>query len=92
MIQTFYNHFHLTWRLLFDQRVSIWLKLFLVLVPVAYASVPLPDDLIPVVGLLDDILFVGLCTIVFNAVCPLTIVSEHRQIISGQTDCTGNNL
>lgn len=85
MLLKFYNHLRLTWRLARDDRVNIFLKLFLVLVPFAYTLFPLPDDLLPVVGLLDDILFFGLCSLIFIALCPPAVVTEHKMKIEGKT-------
>ena len=86
MIPKLFNHFRLTWRLSRDKRVSLWLKLFLGLAPLVYAGMPTPDDFLPVVGLLDELVFLGLCTFVFNAACPLVIVSEHNRAITGKSD------
>ncbi len=77
-----FNHFRLTWRLLFDRRVSIWLKLFLLGLPVGYALIPSPADILPVIGLLDDLLFLGISTLIFNALCPPSLVAEQRQAIA----------
>jgi len=84
-----FNHFRLTWRLFFDRRVSIWLKLFLFGLPIGYFLVPFPADILPVIGLLDDLLFLGISTLVFNALCPPSLAAEHRRAIAklapGQT-------
>jgi Zn-dependent protease with chaperone function len=83
MLLKFFNFVRLNWHLAWDRRVSIWLKLFLLVLPAAYALVPLPDDILPVVGMLDDLVFLGLCMLVFVALCPLAIVTEHRRRIDG---------
>jgi len=88
----FFNYFRLLWRLAWDRRVNLWLKLFLLLLPVAYTAVPLPDDILPVVGLLDDFVFFGLCAVIFVALCPLTVVDEHRQAINGTGEAAAVNL
>jgi hypothetical protein len=53
MLIKFLNFLRLNWRLALDGRVSIWWKLFLLLLPLAYALIPLPDFPGPV--------HVGLC-------------------------------
>jgi len=88
----FFNYFRLTWRLAWDRRVNFWLKLFLLLLPLAYSAVPLPDDILPVIGLLDDFVFLGLCILVFVALCPLAIVTEHQQAINGMGGNAVTNL
>lgn len=84
MFVKFFNHFRLTWRLVFDQGVNLWLKLFLVGLPLVYMAVPMPDDLVPLIGFLDDIVFFGLCSLVFNALCPLGLVEKHQRALLGQ--------
>lgn len=84
MLVKFFNHFRLTWRLVFDPGIGLWLKLFLIGLPLAYMAIPLPDDLLPVIGFLDDIVFFGLCTLIFTALCPLSIVTKHQRAIKGQ--------
>ena len=83
MALKFFNHFRLTWRLARDKRVGQWLKLFLGGAPLIYAAIPMPDDLLPVVGLLDELVFIGLCTLIFKAACPMAIVNEHKRAIEG---------
>ncbi len=56
MIEKIFNHFQLTWRLMRDQRVQSWLKLFIVIIPLIYVAIPAPDDFIPIIGLLDDLI------------------------------------
>jgi Zn-dependent protease with chaperone function len=88
----FFNFVRLNWRLAWDRRVSIWLKLFLLLLPVIYAFIPLPDDVLPVIGMLDDFVFVGLCMIIFVAICPQAIAAEHRDVINGKAALLSVNL
>ena len=82
MLVKIFNHFRLTFRLVRDRRVRFWLKLFLFGLPVGYALIPLPDDLIPGVGLLDDALFFVISTLIFQSLCPQSVVSEHRRAIA----------
>lgn len=78
MFESIFNHFRLTWRLLRDRRVGFWLKLFLIGLPGAYFLLPTPTDAIPVIGLLDDLFFLGLSTLVFTSLAPHSLVAEHR--------------
>lgn len=82
MLIKLFNHFHLTWRLAWDRRVSLWLKLFLILAPLIFALIPTPLDPIPLIGLLDDFAILGLCSYIFSVICPMSIVAEHRRIIN----------
>ena len=92
MLIDLFNHFHLTWRLLWDRRVNAWLKVFVIGLPVVYTLIPLPDDILPVIGLLDDVIFVGICTLIFNALCPVSLVNEYRQMLRGQASGEWSNL
>jgi Zn-dependent protease with chaperone function len=78
MFVSIFNHFRLTWRLVWDRRIKLWLKLFLIGIPGAYALIPLPEDILPVVGALDDLLFLGVSSLIFVAMCPPSLVAEHR--------------
>ena len=78
------NHFRLTGRLVLDKRVNKWLKIFLVFIPLAYVFLIFPpDDFIPVIGLLDDLLLLAVTTILFITMCPEDVVREHRLILTG---------
>jgi uncharacterized membrane protein YkvA (DUF1232 family) len=74
----------LTWRLMGDRRVPIFLKLMPVLV-VLYLLSPLDliPGFIPIVGQLDDLglLLIGIAA--FIRLAPREIVSEHR-LAAGQ--------
>lgn len=78
-----FNYYRLVRKLVKDQRVSIWPKLFLVGMPLLYFLFPMPDDTLPVIGILDDTIFILLCAYIFVHLCPARIVSEHRTAISG---------
>ena len=75
----------LTWRLLFDERISPWLKL---IPPIALAYVLSPVDIIPDVllgfGQLDDlaVLFIGIKA--FIELAPTDIVREHLIALGAQ--------
>jgi Zn-dependent protease with chaperone function len=92
MLIKFFNHFRLTWRLSRDKRVKLWLKFFLLGAPLVYASLATPDDIFPVVGLLDEIIFFSLCTLIFNAACPRAIAGEHKNFIVGDEGSPNTNL
>jgi Zn-dependent protease with chaperone function len=95
MITKIVNHFRLTGRLLKDRRVKTWLKVALIALPTAYAVIPFSveiPDFIPLVGLLDDLLLIGVCTLVFTLVCPVVLVREHRQAIDGTSPEGSVNL
>jgi len=86
MLSKILNHFRLTYRLLRDNRVSSWLKVFLIFVPVGYALIPIGieiPDFTPVVGLLDDMALLIIATLIFNAVCPHAVVHAHTNAING---------
>lgn len=83
MFLKIFNHFRLTWRLLLDKRVSAWLKLFLIGVPFVYSLIPLPvplniPDIVPLVGLLDDLFFISVASLIFNSLCPQAVVQQHQ--------------
>lgn len=81
-----FNHFRLTFRLIFDQRVSFFLKIFLIGVPVLYLFSPIDTfpDILPMVGLLDDFALFGLTSLIFVNICPSSLVDEHRMMIQGK--------
>lgn len=86
MLSKILNHFRLTFHLLRDNRVSLWLKVFLIFIPVGYALIPIGieiPDFTPVVGLLDDMALLIIATLIFNAVCPHAIVQAHTNAIKG---------
>jgi uncharacterized membrane protein YkvA (DUF1232 family) len=68
----------LSWRLLFDPRVPIWLKL-IPIVASAYIISPLGliVDLIPLAGLLANFAVYMLTLALFNYLAPATVVKEH---------------
>ena len=67
----------LIWRLTFDKRVSIFLRM---LVPLAIVYVVSPYDLlkdwIPTVGRFDDLLILALATLLLTKLTPKHIVDE----------------
>lgn len=86
MTITILNHFRLTWRLMKDSRVRIWYKVLFLAIPATYAAIPFAfeiPDLIPVVGLVDDVLLLVVGSLIFNAVSPTDVVLQHRQALNG---------
>lgn len=81
------NHFRLTWRLMVDKRVNIISKAIVVVVPLLYVLYPKDvfNDFYPVIGLLDDLIIFGLCTLIFVSIADHSVVQEHRDIIKGST-------
>jgi Zn-dependent protease with chaperone function len=92
MLIAIHNHFRLTRRLFVDQRINRGLKIFLVGIPIVYALFPMPHDMLPVIGLLDDLFFVGISTLIFTSLCPPSLVAEHRRELTGETTSSGFNL
>ena len=78
------NHFRLVGRLVRDRRVNKWLKIFLIFIPLAYVFLPFPpDDFLPLLGLLDDLLLLAVTSILFVTMCPETVVREHKLTLTG---------
>ena len=68
----------LVWRLIFDKRVSIFLR---ALVPIALLYVISPYDIlkdrIPIIGRFDDLLILGLALLFLTKLAPPNVVDEH---------------
>ncbi|GAB4496671.1 MAG: hypothetical protein OHK0052_06950 [Anaerolineales bacterium] len=77
------NHFKLTFRLLFDRRVSLWLKLFTFLPPLAYLAFPTPDDIVPILWILDDALVFAAFSWLFVRMAPGDVLNEQRARVQG---------
>ena len=74
------RHIQLVFRLALDNRISFWLKLFFIYLPLAYAVIPHAvkvPDFIPVLGLLDDIFLFTICSLLLRALAPDELVREH---------------
>ena len=71
----------LVWRLTFDTRVSIFLRM---LVPLAIVYVISPVDLIrdrvPIIGRFDDLIVVGLALLFLTKLASPAIVDEHMGV------------
>jgi len=86
MLTKIFNHFRLTWKLLWDKEVNIFLKFFMIGAPLIYTLIPLPDDVLPVVGALDDAAFLGVGTLIFTSLCPPSRVSFHTRSLNGGSE------
>lgn len=77
-VSDFLNQFRLTWRLLWDKRVSTLYKL-IPIASVLYLISPL-DFAIP---LLDDVAVLWVGSSIFTELCPTDVVEEHRAALAG---------
>ena len=72
----------LVWRLLFDKRVSIFIR---ALVPLALIYIISPFDLIkdriPVLGRFDDLIVIGLALLFLIKLAPKSVVDAHMGVI-----------
>ena len=72
----------LVWRLIFDKRVSIFIR---ALVPLAILYIISPFDLIkdriPVLGRFDDLIVIGLALLFLIKLAPKSVVDEHMGVI-----------
>ena len=76
----------LYWRLLWDARVPIWLKVML-LGSVAYVVFPfdLIPDVLPVLGEIDDVVVLIVAARWFLEWCPPAVVAEHVRALGGRS-------
>ena len=74
----------LVWRLQFDRRVNIVLRLLLPLALI-YAIIPskvqLIPDWVPYLGRFDDLIIVGLALLFLTKLAPKAVVDEHNGVI-----------
>jgi uncharacterized membrane protein YkvA (DUF1232 family) len=81
------RHLRLVWRLLFDPRVPLWLKM---IVPASLVYVISPIDFMPdvIVGLgqLDDLAAIIVGTKLFVDLCPPHIVREHTEALMSEAN------
>jgi len=76
----------LFWRLVKDQRVSLWAKSILVLALVyVVAPIDLIPDITPFIGEIDDLALVVLACRTFLSLCPQDVVREHVERIEHGT-------
>lgn len=83
MLRALYANAVLSWRLLREPRVPIYLKAL----PVAtllYMISPLDfiPDVIPFIGEIDDVAFIVLTLQLFQRICPAPMVDFHRAAIA----------
>tara|TARA_B100000586_G_scaffold177998_1_gene130278 strand:- start:1234 stop:1605 length:372 start_codon:yes stop_codon:yes gene_type:complete len=73
----------LVWRLIFDKRVSIFLR---ALVPLAVIYIISPYDIlrdrIPILGRFDDLIILGLALLFLTKMAPPNIVDEHMDRVT----------
>ena len=88
-----FRNIRLVWRLLWDRRVPLFVKMF---IPISITYLALPFDLIrdffPVVGRADDVIILVIAMILFIRLSPLQIVQEHREAIWGTRVPEGDNV
>ncbi len=79
-----FRNLRLAWRLLWDGRVPLMLKMT---IPIAVSYLAFPFDLIkdfiPVIGRIDDLILFSIAMIIFIRLAPLQVVQEHREAIWG---------
>ncbi|MCS7061370.1 MAG: YkvA family protein [Anaerolineae bacterium] len=87
------NRLRLTWRLMTDRRVPVWLKV-IPFAPALYLLWPadLLPDLFPFLGQLDDLGMFLLGMETFIALAPREVVAEHQaELEAGSTRRTRSN-
>lgn len=82
---TFLLNIELSWRLVFDSRVSLITKILFVAMALGYFAFPIDfiPDLFPVVGQADDLVVFIFVMLQFIKACPEEIVAYHKQSILG---------
>ena len=72
----------LVWRLSFDKRVPLLLRLLLP-VAIAYAVSPidLVKDSVPVLGRFDDLIFIAMALLLLVKLSPKEVVDEHNGVV-----------
>ncbi len=82
MFKAILDQFRLTWRLLRDPRVPLYIKAIPFL-PLIYVISPLDflPDFIPVIGQLDDVTIMILGMRMMESLAPQHLVQEHRQAV-----------
>lgn len=76
----------LTWRLLTDNRVPLWLKgIIPATLLYVISPVDLLPDVVPVLGQMDDLAVVAVGLKLFIDLCPPAIVQEHLKALIQET-------
>jgi uncharacterized membrane protein YkvA (DUF1232 family) len=83
MFKAVVNQVWLTWKLVLDNRVPLWMKALLI-VPFLYVLSPIDiiPDFILGLGQLDDLGIILLGMRIFEKIVPEHIVQEHRAVIA----------
>ena len=72
----------LVWRLTFDKRVPLMLRLLLpVAILYGISPVDLVKDTVPVLGRFDDLIFIALSLLLLVKLSPKEVVDEHNGVI-----------
>ena len=71
----------LVWRLTFDKRVPLFLRLLLPLA-ILYALSPfdLVKDTVPILGRFDDLIFIAMALLLLVKLSPKEVVDEHNGV------------
>jgi len=87
MFQAIVSQVLLTWKLMFDKRVPVWMKA-VVIGPILYAISPIDiiPDFILGLGQLDDLGLILAGMRLFEELVPEYIVAEHRATIARHDD------
>lgn len=87
------KNFRLVWRLFWDGRVPLFLKLAMPM-SLSYLAMPfdLIKDFIPIIGRFDDLIILALATLIFVRLSPIQIVKEHREAIWGTSLNEGDKI
>ena len=72
----------LVWRLSFDKRVPLFLRLLLpVAILYAISPIDLVKDTVPVLGRFDDLIFIAMALLLLVKLSPKEVVDEHNGVI-----------
>jgi uncharacterized membrane protein YkvA (DUF1232 family) len=87
MFRAIIDQVWLTWKLLFDPRVPVWMK-GVALAPIIYVLSPIDfiPDVVLGLGQLDDLGIVLAGMRLFEAIAPAYIVEEYRGVIKAKND------
>ena len=72
----------LVWRLSFDKRVPLLLRLVLpVAIVYAVSPIDLVKDSVPILGRFDDLIFIAMALLLLVKLSPKEVVDEHNGVI-----------
>ncbi len=72
----------LVWRLSFDQRVPLPLRLLLpVAILYAVSPIDLVKDTVPILGRFDDLIFIAFALLLLVKLSPREVVHEHNGVV-----------